>query len=77
MHLTSLTFLLAFLLALTNASPTPLSPATNMRTPFSSQYRHLFVRQAGCNQAQCDQCRNNAGCTAGTPAWYVSPFGLS
>ncbi|CAD0088045.1 unnamed protein product [Aureobasidium vineae] len=69
MHLASLTFILAFLLALTNASPTPLNPTTDIRSPFLSRYRRLFVRQAGCNQAQCDQCRTAAGCTAGTPAW--------
>ncbi|KAI4731149.1 hypothetical protein E4T49_00831 [Aureobasidium sp. EXF-10728] len=69
MHLASLTFFLAFLLALSTASPTPLSPTTDVRAPFRSQYRHLIFRQAGCNQAQCDQCRKDAGCAAGTPAW--------
>ncbi|KAI4722649.1 hypothetical protein E4T48_01117 [Aureobasidium sp. EXF-10727] len=71
MHLASLTLVLAFLLALTNASPTPLSPTTDVRAPFRSRYRHFFVRQAGCNQAQCDQCRKDAGCAAGTPACFT------
>jgi hypothetical protein len=69
MHLACLTILLAVLVASTNASPTLLQSTLIMRPPFRSQYRHLFIRQNGCDQVQCDQCRNDANCTAGTPAW--------
>lgn len=69
MHLAYLTFLLGFLLTLCNAFPTPLSPTASMRTLIRPQYLHPLVRQVGCNQAQCDACRETADCTAGTPAW--------
>ncbi|KAH0360176.1 hypothetical protein KCU65_g9556, partial [Aureobasidium melanogenum] len=73
MQLAFLTFLLASLLAVCYASPTPLSPALSTRP----RNQHLSVRQAGCNQTLCDQCRQDAGCAAGTPACFdcdTSPY---
>jgi len=69
MHHASVALLLVFLLVITNAAPTPLQSRLILRPSFHTQYQRLFLRQDGCNQAQCDRCRITADCTASTPAW--------
>ncbi|KEQ98526.1 hypothetical protein AUEXF2481DRAFT_37037 [Aureobasidium subglaciale EXF-2481] len=78
MHFASSTLLLfGILLTVTNALPAllpallPVSlPSTFIfRSGISPRTQSFIPRQAGCNIAQCDQCRKDANCAAGTPAW--------
>ncbi|KAI5272963.1 hypothetical protein E4T47_03821 [Aureobasidium subglaciale] len=74
MHFASTTLLLfGILQTITNALPAPLPaslPSTFIfRSEISPRTQSFVPRQAGCNIAQCNQCRKDAQCVAGTPAW--------
>lgn len=75
MHIASLTLLLGFFLIVADAAPASIPAALIIQSNTSPHTRYFLKRQAGCDQAKCDQCRKDAKCIAGTPDWLASSHG--